>query len=574
MLTNPLPQVLMLAIYTRLSVDSEDSNSIEYQKREGKDFAKSRNLNFKIYDEGSGVSGTRDIKDRPKLTELIYDVKKGDISKIWMRNQDRLDRNTLTFFIFVEAVRDANVEVYFGNGDMLDFNDPNTLLHTSILSSLNAYQAGIQGVKTKRVLKDNVKQGKAWGILPYGYCTDEEMKLMVEEEEALIVERIFKEYLAGKGGKAISSGLNEEKIPTRYNKYKDTEIRLKNKYTKKVSVKKSEDVYWVERTVMSILQNRWYIGERKYSGDTYPVPRIISDLFFNKVQDEIKKRKGKHSGISKYNYLLKGLIRCGKCGRNYYGKTRSDKSENYYMCSSYRMKETKCGNLGVNIPKIESFMIKHLFRSKDLMNYLQLIQDNNVTINKFKEELNGVEDELRKCRLSVNKYAKLLGDELSDDELILKLYKETNLKLKELEKKQSILVNEIEIATSKKGLIDYSNIYENMQSKVDFETIRDAVNQIVNEIVVDTNKDSMGKVVVTLKISYKNLNLQSSENMMWLSKRPLDKWDLIYTVKSDTSLSEELRNFAEVQGLFEHEHNIGHFESIYLEDSDLYNFNK
>lgn len=48
----------MLAIYTRLSREDEDSNSIGNQIKEGKLFAKEMKFdNFKVYDEGQVIFG-------------------------------------------------------------------------------------------------------------------------------------------------------------------------------------------------------------------------------------------------------------------------------------------------------------------------------------------------------------------------------------------------------------------------------------------------------------------------------------------------------------------------------------
>jgi site-specific DNA recombinase len=58
----------MLGIYTRLSKQDEESNSINNQLREGKQFAADFHYSdIKIYNEGEGVSGGLDIVDRPKL---------------------------------------------------------------------------------------------------------------------------------------------------------------------------------------------------------------------------------------------------------------------------------------------------------------------------------------------------------------------------------------------------------------------------------------------------------------------------------------------------------------------------
>ncbi|MBT7241904.1 MAG: recombinase family protein, partial [Flavobacteriaceae bacterium] len=109
----------MLGIYTRLSKEDEESNSISNQSREGFSFATKNNFDYKVYDEGEGISGTLDIENRPVLTNLITDVNNGTVKQIWMRNQNRLDRNSLTFFIFIDAVKKNNVDVYFGDNDKL-----------------------------------------------------------------------------------------------------------------------------------------------------------------------------------------------------------------------------------------------------------------------------------------------------------------------------------------------------------------------------------------------------------------------------------------------------------------------
>ena len=66
----------MLAIYTRLSREDDQSASIDNQIREGKAFAKKHDYQLTIYNEGEGVSGTLELNDRPELLNLINDVKK------------------------------------------------------------------------------------------------------------------------------------------------------------------------------------------------------------------------------------------------------------------------------------------------------------------------------------------------------------------------------------------------------------------------------------------------------------------------------------------------------------------
>ena len=69
----------MIAIYVRLSIEDDESNSIENQIREGRDYANLNNYNedsIKIYNEGLGVKGSTPIEERPALSKMMNDIKK------------------------------------------------------------------------------------------------------------------------------------------------------------------------------------------------------------------------------------------------------------------------------------------------------------------------------------------------------------------------------------------------------------------------------------------------------------------------------------------------------------------
>src|SRR5690606_14297902 len=76
--------------------------------------------------------------------------------------------------------------------------------------------------KTRRGQKGRVEQGRIPGGRCYGYDIVKELdsrgelirgQRKINEEQAAIVLRIFREYAAGKGTKAIARDLNLERIP-------------------------------------------------------------------------------------------------------------------------------------------------------------------------------------------------------------------------------------------------------------------------------------------------------------------------------------------------------------------------
>ena len=171
----------MLAIYTRLSVSDEASTSIENQLKEGKAFASKNNYkNYKIYNEGEGISGGAEIKDRPQLFKLLQDINEEAISVVWFRNQNRLERSSNTWHIFTTEAKKHNVLIYF-NDKLFDFSNAQDNLYGTIQSALNQYQRDLQSAQTRKVLAMKMKEGLTWGITAYGYDKDKDIKLVIHE---------------------------------------------------------------------------------------------------------------------------------------------------------------------------------------------------------------------------------------------------------------------------------------------------------------------------------------------------------------------------------------------------------
>jgi site-specific DNA recombinase len=353
----------MLAIYTRLSKEDKDSTSIQNQIREGKEFASKLNVVYKLYNEGEGVSGGAEIKDRPQLFTLLQDIRSNDIDKVWFRSQNRLERNSSTYAIFISEAQKYKVDVYF-NDKLLDFDNPSDNLLGTITSAVNQYQKDLQAFQTKRTLKDNVKEGKVWSVVAYGYKS-ENGYIAIDEEESLIVKRIFNESLKGVGTRKIAEILNGEGVLTRFNKIGKGIIKRVNKQSKKVTIVRTKEVNWAGNTIRNIINNTLYKGERIFSGDVYEAPIIINPILWQEVNDNLKKNRNNSGKKVDHKYLLKGKLICSKCGRNYYGKRRADLSDNFYTCSS-KITKKNCGNRGINITVLESLIWQRFFADKNL----------------------------------------------------------------------------------------------------------------------------------------------------------------------------------------------------------------
>ena len=103
-----------------------------------------------------------------------------------------------------------------------------------------------------------------------------------------------------------------------------------------------------------MLRNTIYKGERKYKGEIIVAPAIISVELFDECQS-IMSGKTHRNYMTSYIYLLKDLLICGCCGRNYFARYKPAKGgDKVYICSSRLKKGAGCKNIGVNISLIES----------------------------------------------------------------------------------------------------------------------------------------------------------------------------------------------------------------------------
>ena len=458
----------MLAIYTRLSKEDKVSTSIVNQTREGKEFALKNNLKYTIYNEGEGVSGGAEIKDRPQLNRLLLDIRNGDIKAIWFRNQNRLERNSATYVIFISEAKKYNVDVYF-NDKLHNFDNPSDNLLGNITSAVNQYQRDLQASQTKRTLKDNVRDGKVWSVVAYGYKS-ENGYLAIDKEEAIVVRDIFKMSLSGKGTDSIANDLNDKGVSSRKGKL------------------------FRGKTIQGMIKNTIYKGKRLYSNEYYDCPNIIEPDLWQKVNDNLKNNRNNSGKKVDHKYLLKGLLKCGECGRNYYGRKRLSGKDNSYMCSSKRYKELSCCNKRILIPFLDELIWSQLFSKKLFLKAYQDFIDNNdndLIVSRIKKENNVIEKTISSNKNKINKLIDNFIDNENTNESIINQVKSKinsiendNTTLKEIRNNNLEELKQFE----KAGDCFIEDILNRDDLNPSFNVKKEIINSFVNKIIITFNK--------------------------------------------------------------------------------------
>jgi site-specific DNA recombinase len=376
----------MLGIYCRISKEGDSKRSIETQKSMGIAFADENKLKYKVYID-SGISGGKNRDSRPELDNLFNDVEDGLITSIYVYNQDRLARDEVTWFQLAAVVLEYDVKLY-ENGVLENLKDSGTFTMRGIKAIFDADERRKTSKRFKDVLRRNAEKGRRFSLIQYGYKEGEDKRLVINEEEASIVRRMYQMSLEGKGVSKIAEILNAEGIKTRYNEMDGT-YKVVNKFTGEIQIRNKSEVVWKGGTINNILKNPIYKGERLWGKETYPAPPIFDEWYWQKVNDNFKNNSNNKGQAVKHSYLLKGLLRCGKCGSNYYGRTRvavgnKKPKDHYYMCSSKRRGERNCGNRSISIDALDTLIWFHLIYGGRMQEIIELNLNNTETNKRFR----------------------------------------------------------------------------------------------------------------------------------------------------------------------------------------------
>ncbi len=511
----------MLAIYCRTSKTKKEGQdqSIPSQKMLGANFAEKQGWNYEFFVD-EGISGTgEDIKDRPQFAEMINLIRKGKVNAVYCIDQSRIERNTEIWNFFAGILLKAKCE-YYQSGQLIDLDVPENKLFAGLVSLTNSFYASITSKKTKLADELNAKEGKTHGMTAYGYQRGEMGYYEINDQEAQVIKKIFSLSLEGVGAYTIANILNSEGITPKYNRFIGT-ISKKDKQSGHITTYDKSKIRWRGTVVYDLLRNPIYKGIRRWNNLEIKIPAIIEPDLWDKTNKNILKNRKNVGRKNDYHYLLNGIIFCGNCGMELRGKKRLKGSDRAYKCKGKRQPNSSCTeSRGINIPKIETFLIKHLFESKELREYLTtILVDTNETDN-LKQQLVKKRETLTKIKGRINRaYKLLLEQDFADDSRIKEELKSSKSAQENIEEDIKVLENKIVLYESDNRKNRVKQLIDDFSINTDFESIRRAVLSLVDKITVNHSiVDNKGYYFV--KINYKNF----IEESMFMTDYQSFKW--------------------------------------------------
>ena len=133
----------------------------------------------------------------------------------------RFARNTIDCLKYVRKLKEKNIAIIFEKENINTLEASGELLLT-IMASLAQQESASLSQNVKLGLQFRYQEGKVQVNHEYflGYTKDEDGNLIVDEDEAAIVRRIYREYLEGASFRDIAMGLERDKIKTGGKRYK------------------------------------------------------------------------------------------------------------------------------------------------------------------------------------------------------------------------------------------------------------------------------------------------------------------------------------------------------------------
>ena len=514
----------MLGIYCRTSKNRPEKHTIENQREAGIKCANDLNIGFRVYID-DGISGTLDESIRDGLADLFSDIRKKEISHVYCIDQSRIERDTRTWEFFVAECINNNVR-YYPNGSYLDLDNISNRLFAKLMSVVNAYYSEITSKKVRLANARKAKEGKTHGVKAYGYKRDENNNYVVYEDEAKHLRRMFEYSLKGIGAYTIANILNDEGVPTKFSGNFSGKIKRKDAYTKKNTYYEKSKVVWRGNVIHDMLKNKIYKGIKEWNrhedkiefinGESVKskyivekifseVPKIISPDLWDKVNANLSLNIKNAGKKAEYHYLLNGLIICSHCGKEIIGKKRLKGHDNAYKCKGKRPPHNDCNNSrGLSLPKLETFIIQHLFYSKDLRRMLVAAPKNgNESI-----QLKAIEEKkkkgLREVERKIERLADLLKNpDLADDENFTKDYLEYKDKRIALQSEIDDLVLKIADIENHSRNKKTLSLIKSYTVDIEFDEVKRLVHSLIERIEIYHGKEKKSGHFI-IKIMYKN----------------------------------------------------------------------
>ena len=350
------------ALYMRLSRDDEsfgDSVSIETQRTVLTQYVR-EHPEFHVVSEfvDDGWSGTN--FDRPQFKRMMEEIEAGNINCVISKDLSRFGREHIMMGYYLEFVFPKLKVRYIAVNDNED-TDKGLSDFVPFKNLINEFMAKDTSRKIKGAFRAKFLNGERVNAMaPFGYVKHPEIKnkLMINEETAWIVRKIFDLAFHGMGVRRIATILMDEKVPCpgwfQYSRNGGCARFFEGQPEEKRyiwSMAYLRNILKDETYIGNTIHNRWgtvsYKNKRMVRTPDEKCLRIegthealVEQEVFESVQKQIASRR--RESKNKTMQIFSGLLKCADCGwaMRYCARTGKRNPYAHYMCGKYKDYQT------------------------------------------------------------------------------------------------------------------------------------------------------------------------------------------------------------------------------------------
>jgi site-specific DNA recombinase len=343
-----------VALYARYSSDNQRDASIEDQLRQCRERAGREGWTIVETYSDRAISGASLI--RSGIQTLMADAQAGKFNIVLCEALDRLSRDQEDVAGVYKRLKFAGVTIVtLSEGEINE-------LHVGLKGTMNALFLKDLAMKTHRGIRGRVEAGKIGGGNAYGYRVVHQLDAKGEPirgereiipEQAAVILRIFRDYVAGKGPQKIAADLNRDGIASPTGKrWNDTTIRgnriissgilncelyvgvirwnrqrqLKDPDTGRRVLRLNPESEWIRTDAPEL---------RIVSQDLWDAAKARQDELTSLYQNQIEgarnaASKGGLNATRRPKTLLSGLMFCGCCGGS-----SARRGQDRYACTNH-----------------------------------------------------------------------------------------------------------------------------------------------------------------------------------------------------------------------------------------------
>ncbi|GAE47831.1 recombinase family protein [Mesobacillus boroniphilus] len=437
-----------VAIYCRVSTEEQASEgySISAQLHTLRQYASL--YGWQIAEEyvDEGISG-KDIKGRPALQKLNSDVDKGKFQAVLVWKISRLSRNMLDTLVLLEKFDEYDVK-FISYSENFDTSTPIGKLVVQLMASIAEMERNTLSENVKLGMTQRAKEGNWNGGVVFGYDSVEK-ELVINPDEAKIVQHIFQLYADGKGLKAITNHLNKAGYRTKRNRH------------------------FSINGIATILDNHIYIGkirwlkvenwDKKRRRGKNPNPILVDGkheaIISHDLWSIVRARRQSKSFKQRQSnepFLLSGILRCPECEQGmvpsittYTLKDGSKRKHRYYVCGNFHNKgSVACKTNSIKAYEAEDSIINRitsfLHDSEYFLKSIDNINKENIQLNKdIKEQLDLIQLQLDEADAIQEKYMEAFEQSLFPLTILQDRLQKVSKQKSELEQNKNELSNQL-----------------------------------------------------------------------------------------------------------------------------------